>query len=342
MLSIVAKAIDQIAVRLATRNVSGNAIPSPRHAPRQNLSIAALQQLDSGSRQPEAFFSEPKIVPDIFNNSHRVGLATGSERRAFEFPSECGSAWRANNTVRGWCCLTRTEPRWRPTVVILHGWNHGGWQSLYYIRVCRWLAQRGINSVLFDMPHHGSRRLTGRDQPRNFLTDDLLHGIQAVRQAVGDTRQIIRGLRAAGFQHVGLWGISLGAWIGALTMAYEEHLKFAALTTPAARLDEIIATQPFAAALRRRLQQDGVTLDEAAANIRFLLPMNLTPRVQRERIFLAQAQHDQFVSAASVEELWQRWRQPPRVCYPHGHISILLAPRALSDLARFFADQSRA
>jgi dienelactone hydrolase len=232
-------------------------------------------------------------------------------------------------------CLGHSAPFRRPTVVILHGWNHGGWQSAYYIAVARWLAQRGVNSVFFELPHHGSRRLTGNGEPRNFLSDDLGQGIRAVRQSVSDARQVVRGLRAAGFSNVGLWGISLGGWIAALTLAHEDGLKFAALTTPAARLDEIIAAQPFAAPLRARLAAEGLTLADAARTIDFLLPKNQPVRLPHTRIFLASARHDQFVSPASMEELWEHWRRPRIERYAHGHITILVAPRALADLADF-------
>ncbi len=335
MLPVLAKPIDQISARLATMSVRGNGVSAARDENRQNISIAALEQLDAWSRSPEEFFAAPTLAPAILRSSRLVGVTTDCERRVFEFPSECASPWRGNNTVRGWICLTHSAPQSRPTVVILHGWNHGGWQSVYYIGVCRWLAQRGINSVFFDLPHHGSRRLAGRDEPRNFLTDNLAEGVRAVRQSVSDTRQVLRGLRAAGFGNLGVWGISLGGWIGALTMAREDNLRFSALTTPAARLDEIIAAQPFAASLRARLEADGVTLTDAAERIGFLLPKNQRLRLSRERIFLASAQHDQFVSTASMEELWENWARPRLERYAHGHITILVSPRALTDLARF-------
>jgi pimeloyl-ACP methyl ester carboxylesterase len=337
MLPVLAKPIDHISLRLATMSVRDNGSRARGNEKRLNISIAALQRLEAWAREPETFFAPPKVVPDIFRDSRPVSVTTDCERRGFEFSSECASPWRRNNTVRGWVCLTHSSPQSRPTVVILHGWNHGGWQSVYYIAVCRWLAQHGINSVFFDLPHHGSRRLTGHGEPRNFLTDDLADGILAARQAVSDTRQVIRGLRAAGFENLGLWGISLGGWIGALTMAREDSLQFAALTTPAARLDEIIAAQPFAASLRARFAEDGVSLNEAADGIRFLLPKHQRLRLNREQIFLASAQHDQFVSVPSVEELWTVWGRPRIERYAHGHITILVAPRALQDLAEFFA-----
>lgn len=337
MLPVLAKPIDHISVRLATMSVRDIGVSAARSQSKQNISVAALEQLDAWGCAPEEFFAAPTVAPDIFSESRSVGVTTDCERRVFAFSSECASPWRGNNTVRGWMCLTHSAPRSRPTVVILHGWNHGGWQSVYYIAVCRWLAQRGVNSVFFDLPHHGSRRLTGRDEPRNFLSDDLAGGIRAVRQSVSDTRQVLRGLRAAGFTNIGLWGISLGGWIGALTMAREDELKFAALTTPAARLDEIIATQPFAASLRSRLAAEGVTLADAAEKIAFLLPKNQKLRLSREQIFLASAQHDQFVSTASMDELWENWARPRIERYAHGHITILVAPRALEDLAAFLA-----
>jgi pimeloyl-ACP methyl ester carboxylesterase len=333
MLPILAKPIDLVTLWLATRTVGANGAVGSR----PEATVSALEKLE---READDFFAAPSQTPEIERSARKISESRHCVVSRFEFASAFPSPWPRNNTVHGTIFLCPTESKQHPTVLVLHGWNHGGYQFLYYDRVCRWLARKRVNCVVIELPYHGHRRPTGAHEPKNFLTDDFAANALAVRQAVSDARQTLRGLRADGFDNVGLWGISLGGWIGGLVLGLEERVRFASLTTPAARVDEIIRTLPIAAPLRQRLERDAVPLDDALRRMKFLLPSERQPRLEPSRIFLMESLHDQFVTPASVEELWEKWNRPRIARYHEGHISILISPRALSDLAAFLQRQN--
>ena len=130
---------------------------------------------------------------------------------------------------------------------------------------------------------------------------------------------------------MGVWGISLGAWLGGLLICSRPQAcpSFAVLLTPIASVDQAIQELAFCKSIRSSL--------EKASSVR-LDPLNLAshvPNVPPENILLVESKHDLFAPAETVENLWRAWAQPEFWRLPHGHISILLSPFILQRIVNW-------
>jgi hypothetical protein len=64
---------------------------------------------------------------------------------------------------------------------------------------------------------------------------------------------------------------------------------------------------------------------------------NVRPRVAKENLLLIEAAYDVFVSASSMEGLWQAWEQPDIWRLPHSHASKVLSIGLTGRVLRWLA-----
>lgn len=288
-----------------------------------DLTRERLAEAEARLRAPDLFGGGPVAPP---------GDWQWRTDRRFQFTSASTKGLDAsrNSIVPGRIYVARPASLARPTMVMLHGWNaEAGYYTLF-----PWLARRlnaaGINAAMFELPFHGQRKPARNSSaaPTNFLSGDLLHVIAAVQQAVADARALISWLRSQGCEQVGVWGVSLGAYLTGVLACVEPRLAAAVLLTPVVRIDRLIAEVSFCAPLRRSLRGSG--LDLAPMNL-----MNHTPRLVPDNILLAASEHDLFAPIATVEELCVAWQQPHLWRRAHGHISVLLSVPLMTRVVRF-------
>src|SRR5437667_417504 len=91
------------------------------------------------------------------------------------------------------------------------------WLTIQMARRANW-RRAGINTARIELPYHAHRKPS---PGINFISVDLPQMIEATRQAISDTRALLGWLREQGCPSVGVWGISLGAWIGGLVACSE-------------------------------------------------------------------------------------------------------------------------
>jgi dienelactone hydrolase len=286
---------------------------------------------DAHAAEAEALLHSHEFLNAPVKSSADVTFEGG---RAFHFRSPLASRWQANNTVHG--RLFRAGKDWpqRPTVVMLHGWNaEAGYRYLFPALAWR-LTRANVNAAMIELPYHSRRKPTGANDVRNFISDDLLHVTQAIQQAVADARALIGWLREQGNPSVGLWGISLGAWLSGLLACAEPRVDWTVLMTPVVRMDRIIAEAEFCEPIRQRLNGLKIRLD----------PLNLIshqPRQDPRNILLVASRHDLFTPIETVEELWRQWHHPDIWRIPHGHISILMSAPIMARTVRWIAERAK-
>jgi dienelactone hydrolase len=222
-------------------------------------------------------------------------------------------------------------------VILLHGWNMETGYRVLFPRLARRLNRAGLNAVMIELPYHGRRkpRRERRGAPNNFLSGDLVHVVQAARQAIADTRALVAWLRAQGCSQVGVWGISLGAWLGGVLACAEPDLSFAVMMMPVARMDRVIAELDFCRPLRRSLGGQPPRLE----------PMNLVthrPRLAPDDILIVASEHDLFAPLETIEELWRAWDKPELWRLRHGHISMLMSAPVMKRTVGWIAGKTAA
>lgn len=268
--------------------------------------------------------------PGFFCGAVGVPADFQLKRRTFQFTSPVVSPWKRNNTVQGRFFPVGESWRDRATVVLLHGWNaEMGYRTLFPY-LARRLNATGINAAMFALPYHGPRKPRGRDAIRNFIADDLRHVTLATHQALADARALVAWLAAQGCEQVGVWGISLGAWLGGLLACVEPRVTFAVLMTPVSRMDRVIKELEFCEPIRQSLGGAVVRME----------PLNLMshrPKMDAENILIVASEHDLFAPMETIEELWRAWGKPTLWRQQHGHISVLMSAPVMERTVRWIA-----
>lgn len=311
MYSLAAKTLDWLVIQLARRCVRNDrGVPERSDAP---------------------LSAELALTADIASPSDACWSEGGGN--SFRFASLVQTAAEESNTVHGRFFPAAADWRKRPTAVLLHGWN----AELCYRKMFPDLAVRfhrqGVNAVAIELPYHMQRRPCS-GPVTDFISSDLERMLEATRQAIADIRALCRWFESQGCSEIGLWGFSLGAWLAGLTARVEPSLRFLVLTTPIARIDQVIRDLPFCAPIRRALEKRQVNLSEIDLGA-------VAPAMARERVLLVEGRHDLFARAITVEELWRAWGQPEIWRLPHGHISVLLSKSGLQDQVDWIAEKCR-
>jgi dienelactone hydrolase len=257
--------------------------------------------------------------PDFFGDSVTApqDLRFVSER-AFQFTSPVVSPWERNNTVHG--RLYRVDKQWqdKPVVILLHGWNMQVGYHFLFPQLAQRLTKRGVNVAMIELPYHGPRKPRGKNAIHNFISGDLVHVVQAARQSLADTRALIAWLKEQGCPRIGLWGISLGAWLSGLLACEDTRIDCVVLMTPVSRMDRVMAELDFCAPIRRSLGGARVKLD----------PLNLIDhqlKIAPTNVLLVASENDLFAPIGTVEELCEVWSGAELWRSRHGHISVLMS-----------------
>lgn len=218
----------------------------------------------------------------------------------------------------------------RPTVILLHGWNGEMCYRLLFPYLARRFRNAGINTLMFELPCHGERR-AGSGIGSDFLSADLAAVAESGRQAIADTRALLGWLRQEGSGPLGIWGISLGAWIAGLVACHDQQLSAAVLMAPLCRIDRAIEELDFCAPLRHSLKDSDLAFTRV--NLAWHRPLP-----EPARIFLAAGLHDQFIPLRHIDELAAAWGHPCLQRFRHGHISMLFCRQAMLRSQTFLRD----
>jgi len=295
--------------RCAIRSACGSVLPSPDGRPHAEEAAAFLTR------------------PDFFAPNVARAELKFTGKSSFEFPSPVHTDSPTNDRVRGRCEFAAHEWRERPSVILLHGWNASlqyQWQLPYWSQL---LARAGVNAFRFELPHHSSRTPKEPGVIRNFLSGDLRHVMRTTHQALADARALALWLRAQGSPAVGLWGVSLGAWLSGLAAAHQPEIDAAVMLTPVVRMERALKELAFFDPIRESL----AGLEEQFQHLN--LVAHPAPRA---KTLIVACELDLFAPLETIEELERAWRAEVwRV--GHGHISVLLSSRVIRRIVKWVA-----
>lgn len=309
MYPLLSRALDRLVIRLAA-----NAMPPPgQHQPHMDEAVELLQH--------------PDFFCDFIQSPNDLRFVDDNK---FQFRSAISTPWDENNLVHGklFCC----SKDWQkfPSVILLHGWNDELGYQFRFPYVAKNLMQHRMNCAVIELPYHMQRRPHQPGAIKNFISEDLFRMVEATRQSIADTRALINWLGGQSDAPVGLWGSSLGAWLGGLITCAEPRLNISVLTTPVAELERGIGELAFCAPIRRSFDQSKLSLDK-------LNLISHRPKVPRDNILIQEGTDDMFMSIEPIERFWEAWGKPEIWRLRHGHISILMSPAILKRTVKWIA-----
>lgn len=277
---------------------------------------------------PAAYHREP-APPGQTRLSERVTWE-GSRRRRYRHLSFAsgyqphegepgGERWLAhprNGTAHAQLVERDSEAPW---LVCIHGFGMGSpLVNLAGFGATHLHDGLGVNLALPVLPLHGPRG-TARMSGSELLRPDYVQMVHLFANATHDVRRLIRWLRARGATRIGLYGISLGAYVAALVAALEDDLACVIAGIPAvdfpslARDNESWVMRSASAHTERDWQL-------VRSAIRPVSPLALVPRLPRERRFIYAGIADRVVRPDQPSALWRHWERPEIHWFSGGHV----------------------
>lgn len=264
---------------------------------------------------------EPRAIYDAssFGRTYRhLTFASEYEPHPGEPGGERWHARTANRTAHAWMLQHPGPPR--PWLVCLHGYRTGSPLTGFFQFSPRWLHETlGVNLVLPVLPLHGPRASGWRSGDGMFSGEilDLVH-LQA--QAIWDLRRLLAWLRAHDGMPIGLYGLSLGGGIAALTAGLEPDLACVIAGMPMVDVMGLVDRHvpPFVRTLAERV---GISFDDIGSLLRMVSPLSIAPRVDPERLFIFGGVADRLVPSGQVRALWKHWGEPRIEWHGGSHTS---------------------
>ncbi|MEX2206505.1 MAG: hypothetical protein WEF50_09790 [Myxococcota bacterium] len=331
---------DQLALASMVATRPGRFI---RDVPRLTLEVReahALFERSGWLEKPESYHREPPALeaPAL---RWRRSLGFSFEHLSFEsgyepHPGEPGRerwlSYALNREAHAW--VLRHADESRPWLVCVHGYGMGiPAVDLSAFEARRLHHELGLNVLCPVLPLHGPRKLALRSGD-GFLNGDFLDTVHAEAQAMWDLRRQLSWLRGNGATQIGVYGLSLGGYTTALLVGLDPGLACAIAGIPATDFARLVARLAPHATLREveRLGLDWSVLRELLSVVS---PLQLAPRIPRERLSIFGGTADHLVPADQVRDLWKHWGEPRIAWYPGSHLSFGREPQV-----RFLIDDA--
>jgi dienelactone hydrolase len=280
-------------------------------------------------RDPEPL-SDPRIARSWAAGVTHDRLSWPS--RFEPYPNEPGRdrwlAYEANRTAHA-RVISCADPD-RPWLVCIHGFGTG-WPmaDFFAFRVRRLARDLGLNVVLPVLPVHGARRAS-RLGGQELMSSQLQNFVLGMGQAVWDIRRLLTWIRLRGGSQIGLYGMSLGAYVAALLATVEPGLDVVIAGAPVSDLPKLYDTHS-PARIRREIARRGLSIEFAQRAHRVVSPLASPPLIDRERLYLYAGLGDRMSTPGQARVLWEHWGRPEIEWYPGSHMTFIWS----AQVARF-------
>jgi dienelactone hydrolase len=262
----------------------------------------------------------------------RLSWPSGYEPYPDEPGRERWLSYEANRTAHA--RLIPAEDPDRPWLICIHGFGTG-WPmaDFYAFRVRRLARALGLNVLLPVLPVHGARKAS-RLGGQEIMSAQIQNFVLGMAQAVWDIRRLISWARECGATRVGLYGMSLGAYVASLLATVEPDLEVVIAGAPVSDIPKLFDTHS-PGRVRREIASRGISLETARQVHRVVSPLAAAPLVDHDRRFIYAGLGDRMSTPAQAQALWEHWERPKVAWYPGSHMTFIWS----GEVARF-VDQS--
>jgi len=335
-LQVVLGAVLDRAFTAATSVITG--VPGPEVVRKFNSEAAALRDFFDERgwiREPAGYYPAPPPVEEW--SSAEASTFTGRCRQHYEqvswiseytpHPGEPGAeSWMAREENRMCHAQVLEHPGGpRPWLVCVHGFGMGTPLINFSGFAARRLHEElGLNLIFPCLPLHGPRG-SGKLSGVELIEMDCVNLVHAFAQAVWDLRRTLSWVRKRQPKAVGLYGISLGGYLSALTSAFDSQLDCVIASIP--MVDLTSAAQDNEPWIFRTYEREfEIDWDTFRAITRVVSPLSVEPQLPRERRFICAGTADRVVRPNHARALWRHWGRPQIHWFPSGHVLGLMHP----------------
>jgi hypothetical protein len=282
---------------------------------------------------PASFHREP---PPLVDPEVTTGWALGRRYERIWWPSDYSAhegvpgadrwaAFEANRTASAWVLRHRDRPR--PWLLCVHGFGTGSvFMDLVGFRAGHLHDELGVNVAAIVLPAHGSRK-GGRISGEEFLNFDMMNVVHGVAQGVWDIRRLLSWIRGQQPTGVGMFGVSLGGLMTALTAALEPDLDLALAGIPMVDFTDVIRHHAPHHLHMRAIEHN--ILDGTAQDVhRVVCPLTMPVAVPPESRAIFAGLGDRLVPTAQTQRLWTHWDRPESCWFPGNHVGYLWSDKA--------------
>jgi dienelactone hydrolase len=135
------------------------------------------------------------------------------------FSSPLRTAYPKNNIVHARYFPVDSAGR---VVLVLPQWNS---DARGHLALCRMLNLFGLSALRLSLPYHDFRMPEDIVRADYMLSPNLGRTMQAVRQAVIDSRAALDWLQHQGYRRFAILGTSIGSCVGLITAAHDPRLS---------------------------------------------------------------------------------------------------------------------
>ena len=246
-----------------------------------------------------------------------------------------GAGWLdAPPTQRAHVRLLRHPGEARPWVIAVHGAEQGNDLDLVALRAKHLHESLGLNVAVPVLALHGHRRLPGVQVP----DVDPVGNIAWALVAVAELRALRRWIAVQGDPPVGIYGVSLGGYLTALTAGVEPDLDVAVAGIPMVSINRLLARHAV-----RSLSRDGrrtgalLRADSVRELERFVDPLQFEPAVPVGRRHVIAGLVDRITTPHQALALWEHWGQPEITWFGGGHVGHVWSRDARAHVDRALA-----
>ncbi len=210
----------------------------------------------------------------------------------------------------------------RPWLVCVHGFAMGyPFMDFTGLQTAKLHRALGVNVALPVLPLHGPRKVT-RVSGEPFLSFDLMNTVHGFSQAIWDIRRLLSWIRAQGATTIGLYGVSLGAYVVALLAGIDDELGAVVAGIPVVDFPALFHGQS-PAHIRARSIEHHIIGGPAEEVFAVVSPLSFAPKVPHDRRFIFAGHGDRLALPEHAHRLWEHWERPQISWYWGSHVGYL-------------------
>lgn len=308
------------------------------------LILAASRAASSPDGEPEPLFPGTASPSELLEFYAYPGRPTSFSARVIEtadryllymvtWQSSVWTPYHADNRVTAYYYQPRHSGK-VPAVVVLH--SYGTRTAGVERDLSAYLAGRGIACILPYLPYHGPRTPADYVSGKLFITGDVAHTLQSVRQAIVDIRGAADWLQSrpeVDPERIGIVGVSLGGILVNLAMGVDERFASGVAVLGGGEVADIIWKSVILGSVRRELEGRGITLQELRRRLRVIEPLTYAQFNRPRQVLMINGRYDIVVPPFATRAMWRALGEPPIIWLDIGHYGTVLVPSQVMNVA---------